>query len=294
MLNQICLIAMDSFDRKIEITEGLETEHLRVLYYDFPHYYKDWYYSYEYYRICTVLRGEKNVEIDNREGFTYDKNKFIILPPESRVSMEMPVPTNCLVFEVSDRLIDTISNKVCDDLEIDRIPIDKKVEFLFIENTELIKTDLDKITLTALSGNSGKEFLIDLYSQEMVYKILNRAGAKSFFHQSSENPISKAIVIMKSNYRENLNIMEIASSVSLSPALFSMKFKKITGVSPNVYFTNIKLNEAKKMLKYNSVTETSFDLGYDSVSYFIKLFSNRFGLTPKQYQMRELEKAEVK
>ncbi len=281
---------MDCFDRKIELAEGLETEHMRVLYYDFPHYYKDWYYSYEYYRICTVLRGEKTVEIDRREGFTYDKDQFIILPPESRVSMEMSVPTNCLVFEVSDKLIETISNKVCDDLEINNIPIDKKVEFVFRENTELIRTDLDKISWTALSNNSGKEFLVDLYGQEMVFKILSSAGAKGFLHQNPGNPVSKAIRIMKNNYRENLNIREIASSLYMSPALFSMKFKKITGMSPNAYFTCIKLNKAKEILKHHSVTETSFDLGYDSISHFIKLFTNRFGLTPKQYQIQELQK----
>lgn len=281
---------MNCFDRKVELAEGLETENLRILYYAFPNYFKGWYYSYEYYRICTILQGSKSVEIDDKKFFTYNKDQFVILPPDSRVSMEMRIPTSCFVLEVSDKLINFINSKVCDDLEIDRVAVDKKFGFLYMENTELISDVLNRITRAAFSSNSRKKFLIDLYGQELVFKILNSSGAKNFMLSNPGNQIAKAIEIMKKKVKENLNVAEIARSLDMSPALFSIKFKKITGLPPNAYFTEIKLNEAKEILKTSSVTETAYELGYDSISYFIKLFSEKFGTTPKQYQLQFLQK----
>lgn len=276
---------MNRFDRNIELCDGLETDFIKVLYYEFPDYYKDFYRSYEYYRVCTILEGSKFVEIDKNESFVYDTNQFIVLPPESTVSMEIAQPTRALVLEISDRLIDDISNKVCLDLEIDSNPLDGEGQPLFKKNTSLIKSEIEKITTAALGKLNNREFLIDLYVQEMTYKLLSCMGSQIILHGKLNDPVSRAIEMMKTGVEKNIDISEIARSLHMSPPLFSMRFKKITGLSPNAYYTSIKLNAAKKMLKDKSVTEVSFDLGYENISHFIRLFSDKFGVTPKQYQM---------
>ena len=50
----------------------------------------------------------------------------------------------------------------------------------------------------------------------------------------------------------------------------------------------LKLNEAKNMLKFKNVTEVSMALGYDNISHFIKLFKKYYGITPKQYFLKEI------
>ena len=50
-------------------------------------------------------------------------------------------------------------------------------------------------------------------------------------------------------------------------------------------FTNLKLHKAKEMLKYQSVTEVAFSLGYENISHFINIFKRNFGITPKQYSL---------
>jgi AraC-like DNA-binding protein len=274
---------MGLFDRNIELSSGLETDYVRVLYYDLPEYYRDNYRSYEYYRVCTILNGEKHVKVNN-ESFNYNRDEFIILPPESTVEMEIVKDTRALVFEISDKLIDDIMHKARLEPEIET-EISSGSKALCRENSDIILRDIELISAAASGNQKGKEFLIDLYAQEMTYKILNVSGAHLALKNGSRNPVARAIEIMKSNLKENISVNEIAHAVFMSPQLFSMKFKKLTGVSPNCYYTTLKLNEARKMLKNSSVTEVAFDLGYDNISHFIRLFSEKFGMTPKQYQL---------
>ncbi len=275
---------MNRFDRNIELCDGLETDFIKVLYYEFPDYYKDIYRSYEYHRVCTIIEGSKYVEVDNMDSFVYDENQFIVLPPESTVSMEIATPTKALVLEISDKLIDDINRKVRLDLELNSDPLRIDDQPVFKKNSEFIRDELNKITAMALSSLSNREFLIDLYAQEMTYKLLNCMGSCMVIHGGTDNPIGKAIDMMKISAESDIDITGIARSLGMSPPQFSMKFKKITGLSPNAYFTNIKLNEARKMLKSLSVTEVSLNLGYDNISHFIRLFNEKFGITPKQYQ----------
>ncbi|MBN2402956.1 MAG: helix-turn-helix transcriptional regulator [Spirochaetes bacterium] len=279
---------MNSFDRNLELSDGLETDYIRLLYYEFDHYYKDFYKSYEYYRLCTILNGSKFIEVNNQENFIYNKDGFVVLPPQSAVSMEIKDPTRCLVFELSDILLDKICDKACITEDFECNPLERETHPLFRGNTRLIQSDIKKITLTALGKAKNKEFLIDLYVQEMIYKLLSRMSAGLMLEKKINNPIYKAIELMKNFYVKNLDLYEIAHSLNMSPALFSIKFKKITGVSPHAYYMNIKLKEAKKLLKHSSVTEVAYDLGYDNISNFIKNFYEKYGLTPKQYQLHNL------
>lgn len=283
---------MNSFDRNIEMANGLETDYIRLLYYEFDNYYKDCYKSYEYYRVCTILEGMKHIEVDNCETFSYDKKEFIVLPPDSSVTMEMTVPTKCLVLEISDTLLENICNKVCINNDGEVNPFERERHPLFKGNLSLINNDVQKIAATATGKTKDKEFLIDLYVQEMTYKLLSQMSNSIIIDKKFTHPVNRAIELMKAGCRNDVTLAQIADSLHMSQSHFSINFKKITGLSPNVYYTNIKLNEAKKMLKDCSVTEVAFDLGYDNISHFIRLFFEKFRITPKQYQLQLLNKPE--
>jgi AraC-like DNA-binding protein len=276
---------INTFDRNIELANGLETDYLKMYYYEFDHYYKEYYKNYEYYKLCAVFKGSKHIEVNNQESFIHNKGEFVVIPPHSTSFIEVTY-SRSMVFEISDILLDMIRKKayVREDFECD--PMERERHPLFKGKSEFIQMEIEKIISTALGDSKNKEFLIDLYAQEMIYKLLNHMSSDNILKKQNNHSIHKAIELMKTGCTDNMDLSEIAHAVSMSPALFSMKFKKITGLSPNVYYTNIKLNEAKKLLKYKSVTEVAYDLGYDNISHFIRLFFEKFRLTPKQYQLQ--------
>lgn len=276
---------MDRFDRKLELADGIETEYLRILYYTFDKNYKDTYKSYEYKRLCTIVDGEKNVRINNGENIIYDSSKYMLLPPNSSVEMKIEKPTKALVLELNEDLINTVSEKLSYELDTD-FKNSKLGNPFFNENNELIELTTKRIVETATSNTSHKEFLLDLYAQEITYSLLNTKGAKDILANDFNNPISRSIQIMKSNLKNNITVSEIAYALNMSLPSFSSKFKKVMGMTPNDYLTNLKLNEAARLLKLNSVTEVAYDLGYENISHFISLFRKKFGLTPKQYSLK--------
>jgi len=196
--------SINTFDRHIELADGLETDYIRLLYYEFDHYYKENYKSYEYYKLCTILKGSKHIKASDQEYFIQDKEEFVVLSPHLTLSIETSEPTRCLVFEISDILLERIRDKVYCREEFECNQMDGKNHTLFRGNSELIKTDTEKITSTALGESRDKEFLIDLYAQEMIYKLLNRMGTNIILEKKNNNSIQRAIELMKTGCRDNL------------------------------------------------------------------------------------------
>ena len=52
------------------------------------------------------------------------------------------------------------------------------------------------------------------------------------------------------------------------------------------YITKRKISKAKELLKTKnlSVIQVALAVGYDDVSYFIRIFKKQTGMTPKKYQ----------
>lgn len=275
---------MDRFDRQLELANGIETEYLRILYYTFEKNYSDTYKSYEYKRLCTIVDGEKKVKINDGESFIYDSSKYMLLPPNSSVEMKIEKPTKALVLELNDDLINNVSEKLSYDLDFDitKVKIEKP---FFSANNELIGLTTKRIVETANQNTANKEFLLDLYAQEITYSLLNTKGAQEILSSDLNNPIKRSIQIMKANLKNNITVSEIAYELNMSLPNYSSKFKKLIGMKPNDYLKNLKLDEAKRLLKTKSVTEVAYDLGYENISHFINLFKKKFGLTPKQYSL---------
>lgn len=280
---------LSSFDRNLEILDGLETDYLRIFYYDFTEKYKDKYKSYEYNRLCTIIEGEKKVKISNNYTFKYDKNQFILLPPNSSVEMEINIPTKAIVLELNNDLIYDISNKISIDFKIETGKLIYNNVFIANNNSE-IKKCISKIINTYNSSDKNKKFLIDLYAQEVIYNLLKIKGANLILNTEYKNPVYRAIKYMKENYNQSINIKDIARDLNMSESNFSLYFKKIVGVSPKDYLKHIRLSKAEELLKEYNVTEVAYSVGYENISHFIKLFKIKYGVTPKQYKKNFYQK----
>lgn len=95
-----------------------------------------------------------------------------------------------------------------------------------------------------------------------------------------------AITFIKRNYRSELSLRDVASSVYQSPSYFSRLFKKETGENFSDYINRVRIDQAKKLLleEHIPLNRLATEVGYSDQSYFSKIFKKKTGLSPRQYR----------
>lgn len=274
-----------NFDRYFEKNENLETEYLKILYYDLEVDYKGTYNSYQYTRLCTIANGSKHVKINDGSEFTYTSSDCIILPPNASVNMDIKEHTTAVVYEISDKLLEDTIKKI----EIKyNTPID--IDEPFVKKKLLlpqVKNHIERINQYALSKDPNKAYLIDLCSQELAYNLIQYYKL-SIFAKKEVDPVSYIINALKTHLSDtDYTVKKIASELKMSPSNLILIFRKATGVTPKHYHNMLKLNRSKELLRQNNVSEVCYALGFVSNSHFIQMFKKQFGITPKQYSLMQ-------
>jgi AraC-like DNA-binding protein len=91
---------------------------------------------------------------------------------------------------------------------------------------------------------------------------------------------------MWDRYDEPLSLEEMADMAVFSRFYFSRVFRSITGTSPGRFLTAIRLYKAKNLLLETtmSVTDISYQVGYNSPGTFSSRFTRSVGISPARYR----------
>ena len=80
----------------------------------------------------------------------------------------------------------------------------------------------------------------------------------------------------------------VADALYLNKNYLSELFKKEVGINFTDYLTEVRIENAKKILREEclSVEEAGIRTGYPNTSYFIQLFKRQTGMRPTEYAKR--------
>ncbi len=100
--------------------------------------------------------------------------------------------------------------------------------------------------------------------------------------------IKKLHNFLMKNYRDDLNLEQLATVANMAPGSLCRYFKGQTGMTVFEYLLRIRVDFACKLLMDPdfSVTRVCFDSGFNNLSHFNKQFRKYTGFTPTLYRNR--------
>lgn len=131
-----------------------------------------------------------------------------------------------------------------------------------------------------LLKSSIEYFLLLLYSEERLSTIEKKSSKLEL-----SRPISTVIDYMYNNVYRRLTLHDFALVSNMSASQFRMQFKKETKQSVIDYFNNLRIEQAKVLIREGNYTldEIALKLNYSSSSYFSRQFKQKTSMTPTEY-----------
>ena len=126
------------------------------------------------------------------------------------------------------------------------------------------------------------------YSDQVTVLNNSPAGNKSL--QKEQLRMDSIYKYVETHFDQNPDVNFIAEQVNLSTAAFCRYFKKNTKMTFTDFVNQYRINQAKNyLLQDKTISETCFAVGFESLSYFNKLFKKIEGENPSEFKKRYLK-----
>lgn len=128
------------------------------------------------------------------------------------------------------------------------------------------------------------------------HEVRKAYNSTSFVNEHSQHPDEDIIQIqvwMQNHFHQSITMEQLAKDFGLSLRTLNRRFKHATGSTPLNYLQQIRMDEAKDLLKNTnlSIHEIATSVGYNDLSHFNRLFKRLLATSPSQY--REMVRAKL-
>ena len=166
-----------------------------------------------------------------------------------------------------------------------------KTGIAFYGNTKKKAGELLK-KLTGLTAFDQLLLLIQVFQQLALSKeftALHTRPIASHAVIKEQERMHQIYKFVETHFQAPIKISDIASVVNLSEAAFCRYFKKSTKLTYTDFVNQYRINYAKKLLMQDAnVTEACYDTGFESLSYFNKIFKKITGENPSAFRKRKI------
>lgn len=181
------------------------------------------------------------------------------------------------VLHLNDRQILLLSNIITEAQNAFSSPLNTFVSCEMIRRAEksfaaeqLIRLNLEMLLIELLRSQA-------ISSLNAVHTAIKSA--------SDNEKVNHMLAFLQDNIYRRITIRDVCAHIALSPTNVKALFKRVTGQPIMTYYTDLKITEAKRLLRKGvySIGEISELLAYTSIQYFSKQFKKETGMSPTEY-----------
>lgn len=133
-------------------------------------------------------------------------------------------------------------------------------------------------------GTSGEiTFVAKKLFEVLMLKIKENKNQPDFSEDRESMIYHKSVNFMNRNLNKNVTVSEVASAAGVCETILKRVFSKYTGQSVIAYFTHLRVNKARELLRNGlSCAKVSEQMGFSSQAYFSRCFKKNCGVLPSQ------------
>lgn len=216
------------------------------------------------------------LELEDGETIKIKKDELLYIPSGLKYRIKLiDCESDYFVYVFDYRMFDIDGNRIiCSETPV---KLYNGLIGSYISHHEKLCNAMSKIPPFRLKCNTiVYDFLSDII---LLYR-------KDIHDEVKYMNISKAVMHMEKNFTEPISNKILAEMCSVSQDCFIRTFKMYYDTTPRKYILDLRINRAKEMLASQPLTisEISYELGFESPTYFSNMFKKKVGVTPSQYK----------
>ncbi|MBE6534525.1 MAG: AraC family transcriptional regulator [Ruminococcaceae bacterium] len=263
-----------------------------IHYFEFTNHYSTKSDSHNFCELLYIDRGTLTVNSENFSG-TLSVNQLIIHRPNelhSLTTSDLVAPNVIIIgFECSsEALVPFSKNPIT--LTPDQANVLAKI---LQEGMSIYKPPYDIPNKAYMPKRDeypfGADQMIKIGLESLLISLVRMhtltSGAGGATKSYSSEGIQGVHRYISENFRTKLSLDNLCFLFGFNKTTLCQSFKSAYGITIFNYISNLKIKEAKALLrgKKMSITEISERLGYESVHYFCRSFKKQTGLSPTEY-----------
>ncbi|MGH1438196.1 MAG: AraC family transcriptional regulator [Lewinella sp.] len=247
--------------------------------------------------LASMLVGKKVMHLENMTAFDFLPGESLVLPSNEVMCIDFPEaqmdnPTKCLAMTIAeDKIKETVNF-----LNESRAKIDDEWQFtdynFHFTNDIAIQQIIHRLLFLFTEDHLSKDVFADFMLRELIIRILQTEAKKIYTEKtmqlSSTHRLAYIIEYIRKNLSKNLSIKELSDKVFMSESNFHRVFKNELNISPVDFINNERIKLATSLLQdpNNKIKDVYSACGFNSLSYFIRMFKRKEQLSPKEYQSK--------
>jgi AraC-like DNA-binding protein len=133
--------------------------------------------------------------------------------------------------------------------------------------------------------------IFQLLANSSEFILLNEIDTSVKIFLNDKIRMSSVYEYIHANFNKKPDVNHIASKVHLSTAAFCRYFKKQTKMTFTDFVNQYRINQAKTLLlRDRNSSETAYEVGFESISHFNKLFKKIMGENPTEFKKKYLQR----
>lgn len=249
--------------------------------------------SHDFWEFICVDKGSVKICMDDID-LTLHKGEIAFHQPNEfhSVSTYSQIAPNLVVisFRCNSSLMDFFRKRVLKIDEKERSLLAK----ILVEAQNLFDTPLDDPYTKEMVKKKhipiGSEQLIRMNLEHFLIGLIRRFSSEQQQFQlpvtkSSADIFKRVVDYMETNLSSRLTIDRICRDNMIGRTQLQNVFQKESGLGVIEYFSKMKIENAKHLIRIGSLnfTQISEQLGYASIHYFSRQFKKLSGMTPSEY-----------